>query len=243
MAGDDNLVSRRRPANSLSAQLLRRPAFMSKPPSPSSTSARRVPSQARAQHTVAAIFEATGLLARECGEQAFTTNQIAERAGVSIGTLYQYFPSKEAIVDAMARQERARVMAELDRLLAHIGQPEWPPLAVLRAFVGIYLRAFAPADAARRALFRMAWQMDHRESLVHSVREASERIALHLQRARHPALRETMPSQVFVLTRALMGTVRAAVLEDSPLLGTPDFEAELVRMCWALLMKPELGAD
>ena len=186
---------------------------------------------------MAAIFEATGLLASELGGQAFTTNQIAERAGVSIGTLYQYFPGKEAIIEAMAGQERARVMAELDALLARAGQPGWPPQAVLREFVGVYVGAFGSADPAKRALIRLAWRADHLDSVVHSLREASERVALHLQRLDHPDLRPPTPAQAFVLTRALMDTVRAAVLEDSPLLGSKDFEDELVRMCWALLVR------
>ncbi|MDP9933498.1 hypothetical protein [Variovorax paradoxus] len=51
----------------------------------------------------------------------------------------------------------------------------------------------------------------------------------------HPALRPPTPAQTFVQTRALKGTVRAAVLEDSPMLGSSEFEAELARMCWSLL--------
>lgn len=196
---------------------------------------RRNPSQGRAQHTVAAIFEAAVLLAAEEGGEALTTNRIAERAGVSIGTLYQYFPTREAIVEAMVKEERARVMRELDALLARTGEPGWPPQAVVREFVRVYVGAFASAEPGRRALVKLAWRADHLESAVQSLREAGERIALHLQRISHPALRPPTPAQAFVLTRALMGTVRAAVLEDSPVLGSSEFEAELVRMCWALL--------
>ena len=55
---------------------------------------RRNPSQGRSQHTVGALLEATGLLPAESGDEALTTNLIAERAGVSIGTLYQYFATR-----------------------------------------------------------------------------------------------------------------------------------------------------
>lgn len=203
--------------------------------SPTDSRLRRSPSQGRAQHTVAAIFEATGLLAAEQGEEALTTNRIAERAGVSIGTLYQYFSTREAIVEAMVQQERARVLRELGELLGHVGEPDFPPEVMLREFVRVYVDAFATADPGRRALVKLAWRADHLGAAVHSLREAAESIALHLQRVAHPALRPPTPAQAFVLTRALMGTVRAAVLEDSPVLGTREFEAELVRMCWALL--------
>jgi len=202
--------------------------------------ARRAPTQGRAHHTVAAIFEAAGLLAAERGEEALTTALIAERAGVSIGTLYQYFPTREAIVEAMVAAERERVMRALDALLGRMSAEADPadladPHAVLAEFVHVYLGAFASADAGRRALVRIAWRTDHQISAVHSLREAAERISLHLQRVAHPSLRPPSPAQAFVLTRALMGTVRAAVLEDSPVLGSAEFEAELVRMSWALL--------
>ena len=196
---------------------------------------RRRPAQARSQHTVDAILEATERMAAEHGEAALNTNAIAERAGVSIGTLYQYFPSKEAIVGDLVRRERARVLKEMDGLLARTGTPGWEPQQVLRAFVRLYLQSFADPEPARRSLARLAWRSAHPEATVHSLREAAERIALHLQRLRHPALRPPTPTQAFVLTRALMGTVRAAVLEDSPVLGSATFEDELVTLCWLLL--------
>ena len=78
---------------------------------------RKTPSQTRAMRTVDTLFEAaTRILASE-GEAGFTTNRIAERAGFSIGTLYQYFPSKEAIVVALVRRHRDRVLRELDVML------------------------------------------------------------------------------------------------------------------------------
>jgi AcrR family transcriptional regulator len=59
---------------------------------------RRIPSQGRAQLTVNSIVQAAQQLLDEDGPQALTTRRIAERAGVSIGSLYQYFPNREAIV-------------------------------------------------------------------------------------------------------------------------------------------------
>jgi AcrR family transcriptional regulator len=187
---------------------------------------------------VDAILEATTLIAAEEGEERLTTNHIAERAGVSIGTLYQYFPTREAIIDAIARQARARVVGALDALLLQVGRGEKTPHAMLREFVGIYLRAFDGRGPGGRTFARIAWRSDHLDAIVHSAREASERIALHLQRAQLPGLRQPTPAQAFVLTRSLMGTLRAAVLEDSPLLGSQAFEDELVRMCWGLLVQP-----
>lgn len=203
--------------------------------SPPPGASRRRPAQARSRHTVDTILEATMLIAAEEGEERLTTNRIAERAGVSIGTLYQYFPTREAVIDAIAQRARAQVVVQLDALLARVGSGQLAPKAMLREFVALYLRTFDGRGPGGRAFARLAWRGDHLDGMVHSAREASERIALHLQRAQLPGLRAPAPAQAFVLTRSLMGTVRAAVLEDSPLLGSAAFEDELVRMGWALL--------
>ena len=62
---------------------------------------RRKPKQQRSRQTVDALLEAVQLVAKRHGTQAITTNRIAEAAGVSVGSLYQYFPDKRAIFTAL----------------------------------------------------------------------------------------------------------------------------------------------
>ncbi len=69
------------------------------------TDLRKSPQQKRATATLEAIVEAAAHILREGGAEALTTNAIAARAGVSIGSLYQYFPNKQAIVRAMIARE------------------------------------------------------------------------------------------------------------------------------------------
>lgn len=199
---------------------------------------RRTPLQSRSEHTVGAIFEATAHVLDEEGEAALTTNRIADKAGVSIGTVYQYFDNKEAIVLAMLARDRAQVMGKLDSLLANVDGGEREPRLTLRAFVHHYIEAFGTGTRGRRAMVRLAWKLDHQQSLVQSLREASERIALHLGRMGHPSIRPPSPAIAFVLTRLLAGTVRSAALEDSPLLGTAAFEDALVDACWGVMQVP-----
>lgn len=66
---------------------------------------RRSPKQARSRATVEAIVEAAAQILERGGPAALNTNDVAERAGVSVGTLYQYFPDKQAILIAAARRE------------------------------------------------------------------------------------------------------------------------------------------
>jgi AcrR family transcriptional regulator len=202
---------------------------------------RRIPSQARSEQTIRIIFEAAAQVLKDSGEAALTTNRIAQRAGVSIGTLYQYFDSKEAIVLAMLARERGQVMSTLDILLTNADSTSPDPLKsdprlVLRAFIRRYVEAFGTGAPGHRALVRLAWRLDHHQVLVQSMREASDRIALHIGRMNHPLLRSPSPVVAFVLTRLLAGTVRSASLEDSPLLGTAEFEDALVNACWGVML-------
>lgn len=196
---------------------------------------RRRPSQARSEHTVQLIFEATAQVLREGGEAALTTNRIAERAGLSIGTLYQYFDSKEAIVLAILSRTREKVMQQLDQLMADADSKLVEPRALLRAYVHLYVGAFGVGATDQRELVRLAWALDRHEVIVQSLRHASERLAIHLQRLQHPTVQVPTPAMAFVLTRGLAGIVRAAALEESPLLGTAAFESEVVNALWGVL--------
>lgn len=75
---------------------------------------RRTPKQERAQATVDAVVEASARILVEEGFARLSTNRLAERAGVSVGTLYQYFPNKESVVEALVHriaEERIGVFA------------------------------------------------------------------------------------------------------------------------------------
>ena len=74
---------------------------------------RKRPSQQRSAATMAAVLEAAAQVLEAGGLSAFNTNAVAARAGVSIGSLYQYFPGKDAVMAALIRLEAARFEAEL----------------------------------------------------------------------------------------------------------------------------------
>lgn len=74
---------------------------------------RKQPRQERAQATCEAVLEAAAQLLEEEGARA-TTNRIADRAGVSIGSLYQYFPTKQAIWSELVRRMHAQMLADLE---------------------------------------------------------------------------------------------------------------------------------
>src|SRR5580698_2166450 len=85
---------------------------------------RRAPKQARSEATVEAIIEAAAQVFERHGYAAGTTNRIAERAGVSIGSLYQYFPNKDAILVALSRRHLQEGMAQLLPHLQRLNEGE-----------------------------------------------------------------------------------------------------------------------
>ena len=174
--------------------------------------ARRRPKQTRSRATRDLIFEAaTQILERE-GERAFNTNRLAERAGVSVGTIYQYFPNKEAILIAMARREQEGLERDTGKM--------------------------AGGDALRQSIRRLIWVLEGKPATRRAIVRAS--IAGELASAHGAAIDRTanlLPLQkgysrldAFVMTRAVVGVVRAAVLEGYPGLTSPAFEDALMRL-------------
>jgi AcrR family transcriptional regulator len=82
---------------------------------------RKRPKQERSRNTVAVILEAAARILEAGGLEALTTNAAAERAGVSIGSLYQYFPDKDAILVELIRCERTKLFTEIEMLASRNG--------------------------------------------------------------------------------------------------------------------------
>jgi|SRR5665213_603504 len=113
---------------------------------------RKLPRQPRSEATVEAILQAAAQVFERHGYAAGTTNRIAERAGVSIGSVYQYFPNKDAILVALARQHIAEgtvaLQPHLQRLSAGASFEEVLP-GIVEAMVALH----ALAPRLHRVLF------------------------------------------------------------------------------------------
>lgn len=188
---------------------------------------RKSPTQARATQTVDAILEAATQILQSDGEERLTTNRIAERAGVSIGSLYQYFADKEGIVEALAERERNKIVAVIVKSLSEVDatDSERAVREVVRTLVG----AFARRRRARRIVVMMMlrrWQ----NAPDKGADEVAQFLVSAAARGKSTDARVMTPVAAFVLTRAMVGAIRAAVLENSPHLETREFEDELVRL-------------
>lgn len=200
---------------------------------------RKQPQQARAARTIDAILEATARILAEEGEAAFTTNRVAERAGCSVGTLYQYFPHKAAILQAVMACERERAAHLLRERLERALAEGHDPRTAVRDSVRLLMAAFgAGADPARRTLMRLAWQADGHAGLAEALRAAGERNTALLARLSGGAQPLPHPVAMFAATRAVMGVIRSAALENAHWIGTRELEDVLVQLAWGLLAPP-----
>lgn len=92
--------------------------------SPPCLDVRKRPRQARSTATVEAILEAAARILEAAGLAALNTNAVAEKAGVSVGSLYQYFPAKESLLVTLIRRNRARLTEAIERERAQAGNRE-----------------------------------------------------------------------------------------------------------------------
>ncbi len=119
-------------------------------PRHASTTARKKPRQGRSQATVDTLLDATARVLVTTGYDRASTNRVATVAGVSIGSLYQYFPSKEALVAALAERHSAAVRAVLE---AKIGELLGAPLPVaIRGLIEALFAAHLVDPPLHRAL-------------------------------------------------------------------------------------------
>jgi len=193
---------------------------------------RKSPKQARAGQTVATLLEAAAQLLQAEGEAGFSTNRIAARAGFSVGTLYQYFPNRDAIIAALAERERDAIEARIRAALAEPAEPE----EAVRRIIRVLVAAFAGRRRVRRFVL-LAVLRSGRLGALHAAQQSIVAAVVDAVHGRTQA--PPLPAaRRFVLTRAVMGAIRAAVLEESDLLGTAAFEDELVRLVLAVLRSP-----
>lgn len=112
-------------------------------------SSRKQPQQARSAELVAAILDAAVQVLAQEGAQRFTTARVAEKAGVSVGSLYQYFPNKAAILFRLQSDEWRQTTDLMRVILENVQRP---PLERLRALVHAFLRSECDEAAMRVAL-------------------------------------------------------------------------------------------
>ena len=187
---------------------------------------RRHPQQLRARQTVDAILEAVIRVLKREGAEAVTTNRIAEAAGVSIGSLYQYFPDKRAIFAALHQRHIEQIDRTIETTL--IQNASAPLGRLMPALVDAMIGAHA-ADPELHDL--LLAQVPPHAGGTKSFAERMHSAFLLALSARSGELKRgrNLDRQVFVVAHTVESLCHAAVRQRPPRLGLTDAKAEIAR--------------
>lgn len=132
---------------------------------------RKIPKQTRSLQMREDILEASSRVLKKYGAPRFTTLRVAEEAGISVGSLYQYFPNKESLLFALHEREMRKTWKIVQGVLQH---PTWSPREKIRRIAEHFFEVEAAEPTPMRALLEDA-QVYFRETKEHRelLREAT----------------------------------------------------------------------
>jgi len=190
------------------------------------TNPRKQATQARAAATVEAILNATARILVKEGYDHASTNKVAATAGVSIGSLYQYFPSKEALVAALAERHlqemRALIYGELPKLLS------LPVAAGIERAVRLMVAAHSVDPKLHKVLVEQVPRVGKLERVEGLEREMVGLTASYLEAKKDEVAVRDFALSAYVAVGMIESLTHAAVLTRPEILGEP-FIREVTR--------------
>lgn len=202
---------------------------------------RAIPRRSPGKRIVEAILQSAIVVLTRDGVQRLTTNRIAQQAGVSIGSVYQYFPDKHAIIAAIGRELEQRALRLFEQMV------EQAPERSISELVGMLVRGLTSESfgelPARREILRQvprAWLADASERVDGRVKTELAKLL-----ATRSDVRDGDPElMAFVAMHAVESVLEAAVLHRPEWLSDERFQSELVRLAVSYLRNPvERGAS
>jgi AcrR family transcriptional regulator len=189
---------------------------------------RRKPLQERARFKVELILEAATQLIDRDGLDGLTTNRIAEIAGISIGTLYQYFADKQAIIDKLGQRVLREVSDKLRSSLQEqtVKNPDEQARILIRTIFG----AFDHHSRVHRELINHTLAQGNH----HFMDETANMVAGILSSSgitdEHGQTRRLSKAEAFVLTWSFVGVIRASAVANEQDLPYPQIEEALLQL-------------
>lgn len=177
--------------------------------SPALLNPRKYPVQARSGASVAAILEATVQVLLKVGKQQLTTTRVASRAGVSVGTLYQYFPNKSALLQAALKQHLTEVTEAVEQVCQEQRAKALPVMAT--ALVTAFLHAKMKDSKSSAALYSVSSDVDGARIAMEMGRRGNVAIVQMLESSCEPLAKD--PQLVASMLQSAMGGVSRRLLE------------------------------
>ncbi len=205
------------------------------PPSP-----RKRPEQDRSRATVEAIVDAAARILVKGGYEAFTTNRVAERAGVSVGSLYQYFPNKEALLSELMR----RHVAEIERGVEEMAEmAKTAPLAdIVRVGIEQNVTSHLIDPDLHRVLSEEVPRLGVLDWKAAFIERMEERVRSALEARRSEIAVRDIGLAVYIVTRSVEAVIHNAVCERPKELASGALAEEVTRMLVGFLTGKPMAA-
>jgi AcrR family transcriptional regulator len=184
---------------------------------------RKIASQRRSRATVDALLEATARILIKQGFDKASTNRIAEVAGVSVGSLYQYFPSKEALVAAVIERHQQEIMQTVRRELQGVLTDSVDK--AIHKLIVVAVKAHRLDPHLHRVLAEQIPRVGKLEKLDRFNRENFTLFRAYLERHRDELRVDNLALAAFVCVTAIEALTHNAVLHDSEMLSEQTMEA------------------
>jgi AcrR family transcriptional regulator len=189
---------------------------------------RKIPQQSRSKATVEVMLTAAARVLIQDGYEKASVNKIADVAGVSIGSLYQYFPSKEALVAAVIQRQSEQMIQVFEGSVlqyAHL-----PVAESVRGCISCALKAHSVQPELRKVLVEQV----PRTGIFFRVDEFEERLELMLRGYLEYHRAEIRPTNIELAVRLLLHAVQAmayaVMLDDPDRLAHPEVVDEITTM-------------
>jgi len=201
---------------------------------------RKQPTQARSKTMVESILRATARILIREGYAALTTNAVAEEAGASVGSLYQYFPSKESLVAALLARHVEETLGPLRRAL--------PALSRLRVeqavprFVELMIAAHQLDPALHRVFVEQLPRIGDFAQIDAGIKETQQLVRAYLAAHTSELTPDDHELSAFMLVHSVEAITRSAVLNNPELLQRPSFVPEIAAMIIAYLKRDGMSA-
>lgn len=200
---------------------------------------RKQPTQERARATVEAVLQAAGSVFAASGYAAGTTNRIAEKAGVSIGTLYEYFPNKDALLVALVERHMRDATSVVEQLLEAARTQHGKVEDTVRGFVSAMVALHEADPGLHRVLFEQAPHPAALNASLDALEDATVD-ALEAVLKAHPEVRVKHPAvAAYVLVQSVESLCHRFVLHPPKSPATRAcFIDEVVKMLSTYLESP-----
>ena len=192
------------------------------------THARKQPQQPRAKETVRAILQATAQILDRESLDAATTKRIAEVAGVSIGSLYQYFSHRDAILEALQDREFERTIEVMQLVFGDGNLDKAPGETVTAALRGL-AQLYAQSPGLHRVLTIEGLRVAKSERVHAFDRRVIELVRYFLTASRAPLRVTDVEAASFIIYQSVRATMLAHLLERPHGLDVDRLIEELTR--------------